>query len=286
MKKIKYFILIIIALIAVFPIVFTICNAFSEVKDILETYGAVLTSFGGITEADYGEYVTLSMFPGKFTIEQFKTVLLYRVEDLMAFWNSVRYSAVIVIFQLIISSLAAYGYARLNFRFKNFFYFICIVIMIMPQQVTLVPNFYVLNKLGWLDTTLAVTVPAIFSTFGVFLLTQYMKDIPYDVSEAARIDGAGELMIFRKIILPQTKGAVAAFLLLSFVEQWNMVETPLVFLKNSDLFPLSLLLNSTSVASLGTAFAIGTIFMIFPLILYFICEDDLIDAIGHADVID
>ncbi|MBH1941863.1 carbohydrate ABC transporter permease [Mobilitalea sibirica] len=284
MRYIRIIVLGLLCIIVLFPIIFTITNSFSDHTSILDMYGAVLMSGGEEAIAKYGEFVSLNMFPGESSLEQFKTVLWYRTDAIYAFWNSVRYTVVIVFFQVIVSAMAAYAYAKLNFRFKNILYFISIVIMVMPQQVTLVPNFYVLNKLGWLDSALAVTVPAIFSTFGVFLLTQFMKDIPASISEAARIDGAGEWKIFLKIILPPAKGAVSALVLLSFVENWNMVEAPLVFLKNKGLFPLSIILNSSSLTSLGTAFAIGTVFMLFPLILFLLFEEDLVESIGFTNL--
>lgn len=284
MKYVKIILFGLLCFLVLFPIIFTITNSFSDHSSILDMYGAVLMNSDEEDIARYGEYVSLNMFPGDSSMEQYKTALWYRMDAMNAFWNSVKYTVTIVFFQVIISAMAAYGYARLKFRFRNVLYFISIVIMIMPQQVTLVPNFYVLNKFGWLDSALAVTIPAIFSTFGVFLLTQYMKDISPDISEAARIDGAGEWKIFTKIILPQAKGAVAALVLLSFVENWNMVEAPLVFLKDRTLFPLSILLNTDSAASLGTAFAIGTVFMLFPLILFLLFEDDLVESIGYTNI--
>lgn len=285
MKFIKLIAMGLLSLIVLFPIIFTVTNSFSNHEAIIDMYGAVLMSSDEEDAARYGEHVSLNLFPGDSSLQQYKTALWYRSDAINGFWNSVIYSVTIVFFQVIISALAAYAYARLKFRFRSVLYFISIVIMIMPQQVTLVPNFYMLNKLGWLDSALSVTVPAIFSTFGVFLLTQFMKDIPHDISEAARIGGAGEWRIFRKIILPQAKGAVAALVLLSFVENWNMVEAPLVFLKNRGLYPLSIILNSGSAYGLGTAFAIGTVFMLFPLILFLLFEDDLVESIGYANII-
>ncbi len=284
MRYLRNTVLGLLCLVILFPIIFTFTNSFSDHNSIIDMYGAVLSGGSDEEVAKYGEYVSLNMFPGDSSLEQYKNVLWYRTDAIQAFWNSVIYTVTIVAFQVVISALAAYAYAKLNFKFKNTLYFISIIIMIMPQQVTLVPNFFMLNKFGWMDSALAVTVPAIFSTFGVFLLTQFMKDIPGEISEAARIDGAGDFRIFRKIILPQAKGAVAALVLLSFVENWNMVEAPLIFLKNKQLFPLSIILNTNSMASLGTAFAIGAVFMLFPLILFLLFEEDLVESIGFTNL--
>ncbi len=187
----------------------------------------------------------------------------------------------IVLFQLATALLAAYGFTRYRGRIREIIFFAYIILMLMPYQVTLVPNYLVSNWLHILDTRWAIWLPGIFSPFAVYLLTKYMRKIPYSVIEAAKIDGAGEWKIFTKICVPLCKGAVCSAAILVFIDYWNMVEQPLILLSNEEMHPLSVFLSKINSGEIGLAFAVATIYMVPSLLVFLYGEDYLVEGITY-----
>jgi multiple sugar transport system permease protein len=151
--------------------------------------------------------------------------------------------------------------------------------MLMPFQVTLVPNYIIADKLGIIGSYLSIILPGIFSAFGVFLLRQFMAYIPNEYCEAARIDGANHFEIYTRVILPMTKTGVAALAILVFMDNWNMVEQPIIFLKEQMKYPLSVYLSKVNRNETGIAFASSTLYML-PMVLVFLYgENYLVEGI-------
>ena len=153
--------------------------------------------------------------------------------------------------------------------------------MLMPYQVTLVPNYLVSDWLNILDTKWAIWLPGIFSPFAVFLLTKFMRRIPSAMIEAAQIDGAGEWQIFTKVCFPLCKGALASAAILVFIDYWNMVEQPLILLSDGETHPLSVFLSKINAGEIGLAFAVATIYMIPTLLVFLYGEEYLVDGITY-----
>ena len=183
--------------------------------------------------------------------------------------------------QLVIAVLAAYGFSRYDGKIKRAIFFVYIIIMLMPYQVTLVPNFLVSRALGIYDTVWAILLPGFFSPFAVYLLTKFMKRIPTEVVEAASIDGANEWMIFSRINLPLVKGGIASIAILIFFDYWNMVEQPLILLSDSDMHPLSVFLSRINTGEISLAFAVAVIYLIPPLLIFLYGEDYLVEGISY-----
>lgn len=158
------------------------------------------------------------------------------------FLNSLIVSVARVAGDLLTASLAAYGFSRLRFRGRDTLFFIYLSSLTIPFQMLLVPRFLVLRQMGLYDTLWALILPGIFTVFGTFLLRQFFMGIPHELSEAARIDGAGELQIYVRIILPMARPVLAALAILVFVTSWNDYETPLVMLTSdaNSTIPLGL----------------------------------------------
>ena len=215
----------------------------------------------------------------EFSLQGYINVFLLTPSYLMKFWNSMFISLTIMIGQLIISCLGGYGFAKFKFPFKNIIFYFMIILMMMPLQVTLVPNYIVLSGLNLIGSYAALILPGIFSTFGVFLLTQIFLSVPDIIIDAAKIDGANHLRILFNIMIPYAKAGVASLIILNFTDTWNMVEQPLVFLQNSTKYPLSIFLANINQADLGISFVCGilAIIPIFFLFLYF--KDSLITGI-------
>lgn len=271
-----YTILVLAAILLLFPIVTMLCNSFMESKEVVNTY-AFLSG-----DAHVKGSLGLKLIPDRVTLIQYYNVLMRKPAFLIMFWNSVMITVPSVAGQIVVSVLGAYAFAKLKFPLKEPLFFTYIIVMMMPFQVTLVPNFIMLRQLKLLGSFTAVILPGIFSTFGVFLLRQFMAQIPDEYCEAARIDGAGYFRTFLNIILPQCKGAVASLAILVFIDQWNIVEQPLIFLEDASMYPLSVFLSQINLSELGVAFACGIIFMLPALLVFLYGEDYLIEGIQHS----
>ena len=269
------------AILFLMPIVLTISNSFMTSSEISANYGSVFATNSTGGKVYISEKVNLKFIPDMVSFSQYTTVLLKSPEYLLKFWNSVILVGPIVIFQLITASLASYGFARYQGRLRQIIFFGYIILMLMPYQVTLVPNYLVSDWLKILDTYKAIWLPGIFSPFAVYLLTKFMRRIPTSVIEAAQIDGAGEWQTYRKICLPLCRGAICSAAILVFIDYWNMVEQPLILLTDAETHPLSVFLSKINAGEIGLAFAVATIYMVPCLLIFLYGEEYLVDGITY-----
>ena len=269
------------AILFLMPIVLTISNSFMASSEISSNYGSVFATNSTGGKVYISEKVNLKFIPDMVSFSQYITVLFKSPEYLLKFWNSVILVGPIVIFQLITASLASYGFARYQGRIRQIIFFAYIILMLMPYQVTLVPNYLVSDWLNILDTYWSIWLPGIFSPFAVYLLTKFMRRIPTSVIEAARIDGAGEWQIYRRICLPLCKGAICSAAILVFIDYWNMVEQPLILLTDAETHPLSVFLSKINAGEIGLAFAVATIYMVPCLLIFLYGEEYLVDGITY-----
>ena len=270
------------ALMFLMPTVLTIANSFMTSSEISANYGAMFSNMTEKKKVFIADNVNLKFIPDKVTFDQYKAVLIQNSDYLMKFWNSVILTVPITVFQILVAILASYGFSRYPSKFKSIIFFAYIILMIMPYQVTLVPNFLVADKLNMLDTRKAIILPAIFSPFSIFLLTKVMRRIPISYVEAAKLDGASELKILTKIYMPLCKGAIVSIAMLVFIDYWNMVEQPIVLMKNNALHPLSVFLSEINTGDIGLAFAVGTVYMIPTVLMFLYGEDYLIEGITYS----
>ncbi len=269
--------LFILAFVFTFPVLFMLTNSFMSSGEVSSTYGVIS---GGVSEKAFQpDTIGFKLIPDRFTLMQYYNALLRKPKYLLMFWNSIIVTVPVVVGQTLVASLAAFSFAKLRFPFRDKIFFLYIIIMMMPFQVTLVPNYFMLSKLDLLGTYWAIILPGIFSAFGVFLMRQFMMLIPDEYCEAAKIDGAGFFRTFCGIILPQCKGAVASVAVLIFVDNWNMVEQPLIFLGDENMHPLSIFLARINTGDIGIAFACGFLYMLPAILIYLYGEDHLIEGI-------
>ncbi|WP_331490771.1 carbohydrate ABC transporter permease [uncultured Acetatifactor sp.] len=269
------------AILFLMPIVLTITNSFMAASEISANYGSIFATDANGGKVYIAERVNLKFIPDMVSFSQYNTVLFKSPEYLFKFWNSVILVGPIVVFQLIVASLASFGFARYRGRIREIIFFMYIILMLMPYQVTLVPNYLVSDWLNLLDTNWAIWLPGIFSPFAVFLLTKFMRRIPESVLEAAQIDGAGEWQIYRKICLPLCKGAICSAAILVFIDYWNMVEQPLILMTDAEQHPLSVFLSKINAGEIGLAFAVATIYMVPSLLIFLYGEEYLVDGITY-----
>ncbi len=282
---VSFLILITFAALFLFPTVFTLTNSFMSTTEISANYGKVFTGLGISGDGGrvfIGEKVNLKLIPDKVSFSQYSTVLLRSPQYLLKFWNSVIYVIPIVLFQLVVAAGASYSFSRVNTKFRSIVFFAYIILMLMPYQVTLVPNYVIIDKLKMLDTRWAIILPGIFSPFAVFILTKFMRRVPKAVIEAAKLDGAGEIQIFFKIFLPLSKSILYSVAILIFIDYWNMVEQPLILLKNTELYPLSIFLSKINEGDTGIAFATSVFYMLPPVLLFLYSEEYLIEGIAYS----
>lgn len=273
--------LVIFTVIFVIPIVFTICNSFMGKAEIASNYGMIFATTDKGGKQFISEIVNLKFIPDKVSFSQYITVLFKSPDYLIKFWNSVILVVPIVLFQLAVACLAAYGFTRYRGKAREIIFFAYVILMLMPYQVTLVPNFMVSKWLNILDTRWAIWLPGIFSPYAVFLLTKFMRRIPRSLFEAAKIDGAGEWQIFKKVCIPLCRGALSSVAILVFIDYWNMVEQPLILLSDEGMHPLSVFLSKINSGEIGLAFAVATIYMVPALLVFLYGEEYLVEGITY-----
>lgn len=272
---------IVFAVIFLMPIILTVTNSFMSASEIAANYGSIFATTEKGGKVFVSSKVNLKLIPDMITFAQYISVLFKSPQYLLKFWNSMFYTIPIVVVQLAIAALSAYGFSRYDSKAKKVIFFAYIIIMLMPYQVTLVPSFLVSKSLGLYGTKWAILLPGFFSPFAVYLLTKFMRRIPTEVMEAARVDGANEWMIFSRINLPLCKGGLASIAILIFFDYWNMVEQPLVLLPDSDMHPLSVFLSRINTGEISLAFAVAVIYLIPPLLIFLYGEDYLVEGISY-----
>lgn len=275
------------AVIFLMPTVLTITNSLMSQTEIAANYGVVFENISGSSKTFISEKVNLKFIPDIVTFQQFKTAFITSPTYLLKFWNSVILTLPIMFGQLIVAAGASYTFARNKSKLANGLFFVYIVLMLMPYQVTLVPNFLVADFLGLIDTRWSIILPGIFSPFAVFILTKFMRRIPTAMIEAAKIDGAGEFQIFSRIYLPLCKGTLYSVAILIFIDYWNMVEQPLIMFKTTgdELYPLSVFLSQVNTNDVGLAFAVATVYMIPSILIFLYSEDYLVEGIAYQGAI-
>lgn len=220
--------------------------------------------------------VVVSVFDGVLShgMSGFADFLLWEPEWLRAFWTSMFLAAGTAIGSVIIAVPAAYVFAKFRFRGRDILFFLYVMVMLMPFQVTMLPQYMTAKTIGTYDTIGAVLLPGIFAPLAVFLLTQLARGIPDAVLEAARLETGNELTILRYIVLPQMKSGVVCVMVLQFTEYWSMVTEPLVLMETAEKFPLALLI-AQSVETIPAVAAATVIILIPTWLLYGVFQEEI-----------
>lgn len=276
-------ILLISSLLFLFPLAVTWTNSLMSEAEISLHYAVGLSVFdmlAGVKE----RFVEMALIPDQITASQYSQVLFKQPAFLILLMNSLKITVPVTLGNLAVSLMAAYGFTIWKYKYKEMIFFGYIVVMLMPLQAVLVPNYIIAAKLSIQESTLAIILPGIFSPFGTFLLRQSMKSIPEAYLEAARIDGAGEWYIFTRIIIPQMKSGIAALCMLVFIEYWNVVEQVIVFIKDYYKEPLSVFLSRMTEGRTGLIFAASCVFMLLPFLILLLGQKDLEKGIELSGV--
>jgi multiple sugar transport system permease protein len=257
-QRMGYVLFLLIVILYMTPLIVTFAGSLMSSREVEKNYRV-----GGIRE---DEYIDMNVIPEKVTLSQYVELLFESPVYLNMFWNSVKITVPIVIGQIVVSTPAAYAFTVLKFKGKELLFFLYIIVMLLPLQVTLMPNYIVADWLDITDSYLAVILPGIFNPFGVFLLRQFMKSMPDAYMEAAQIDGAGHGKIFLSIIVPMIKPGIAATAMLTLLDYWNLVDQAVIFIQDTQKQPLSMFLAQINSGEIGLAFA-GSCFYAAPMLL-------------------
>lgn len=223
------------------------------------------------------------ILPNAWTVDGFRTAW-EGAPFATAYLNSFLVASLVTIITLLTCAMAAYAFARIRFPGNNVLFGIFLATMMVPFQLTIIPLYIILGQLQWIDTLLALIVPAgLFNAFGVFLMRQYVRGIPVELEEAAAIDGAGRVRMFTTIILPLLKTPMTALGIFVFLGQWNDFFRPLIFLNSEEKFTIPLVVNyfKGAYASDWTSLMAATTMAALPmLIIFIIAQKQIVEGIA------
>jgi multiple sugar transport system permease protein len=243
---------------------------------------ALLLLFSTIMLAPFGVMLVVSLIPNSaflardFSPTNFSLDNYWRTFAAVPFgryyFNSIVVAVSVTVFQILISSLAAFAFARLRFRGREAIFLFYLATLMIPFPVTLIPNFLIVKNLGWYDTYLALIVPGLFSVFSTFLLRQYYRGIPLDFDEAARMDGASSLRIWWQIIVPLSGPVLATLAIFVFQGVWNEFLWPLVVTTSENMrtIPVGL---AAFVGQYSTAWDLlmaGSVIALLPVLVIYV----------------
>jgi len=256
--------LVMLGAVTLFPLIVTVAGSFMTERAILVNYSSSVSVFDlaeGITE----RFKNILLIPNPATVEQYAGVLIDQPSFLVLIFNSLKITLPVTAGALFFGILTAYGFTLWQWKYKEQLFLVFIVVMLMPLQAVLVPNYIIAAIFGIQRNYLAIILPGIFSPFGVFLARQSMKVVPNAYFESAKIDGAGNLQILFYILIPQLKSTIAALCMLTFIEYWNVVEQAVIFIDDYRLEPLSVYLSRLSDGRTALIFAASCIYMFLPI---------------------
>lgn len=265
------------AVLSVMPLVFLMCGTFTNEVELDQILAPVIGDGMG-----YATWHFIPLYP---TVKNVVELLFDTPEYYVLFWNSVKIVGVVIAGQLLFAVPAAWGLARSHSRWAKMIFGLYMFCMILPFQVTMLSQYIVLNGMHMVNTHWAIILPLVFSTFPIFIMFSAFERVPASVVEAARLDGAGGFMIFAHMAVPIAKKGILSAAILGFLEYWNIVEQPVVFLRDRSLWPLSVYLPEVSAGGGGRAFAFALFSCIPSLIVFYIGRDVLAEgiSIGSAD---
>lgn len=219
----RYLILAALGILFIAPVFLLVSGSFMSRWELGEYLGPLESGEGFLRWAWFPMYPTFSHYARLlFETPQFFTV----------FWNSMKIAVCSVGGQLLLAVPAAWAFAVYRFPFRRLLFTLYVALMLLPFQVTMLSSYLVLNQLNLVNTHWAVILPAACSTYPVFLIYRGFSSIPGALLQAARIDGAGEWRIFRKIGLPLASNGILSAVVLGFLEYWSLIEQPLAFLED------------------------------------------------------
>ncbi|MFF1633922.1 carbohydrate ABC transporter permease [Leifsonia sp. NPDC058248] len=264
-SSLTHVILIVASLLMIFPFVWQILMSLSTNAQVAS--------------------VPPTIWPGTLHWENFEHVF-EQLPFLSQLWVSVAVTVIRTVGQLLLCSMAGYAFARMEFPFKRTIFGLVLAILMVPPQVYLLPQYQIVQGLGWLNTIAGIAAPGIFSAFGTFLMRQFFMGLPDELSEAARLDGANHFQIFWKVMLPLAKPGLSALAIITVLASWNDLLWPLIVATDSTQMPLSAgiatLTSQRSIPDYPLLLAASLLAMAPVLILFLLMQRRVIDGIAFS----
>jgi multiple sugar transport system permease protein len=260
-------IVLIVAVLMLYPIFWLIFSSLKPNSDIFQT--------------------ATQLFPRTWTLDNYLKGFegIAGVPFVTYIFNSLRIALIATVGAVCSSALIAYGFARIPFKGKSFWFACVLVTMMMPQEIIMVPQYLWFGKLDWINTILPVTVPSYFGqAFFIFLMNQFIQGIPTELDEAAKIDGCGRVGIFFKVILPLLKSSLATSAIFSFYWKWEELIGPMLYLTKPESYTVSIalkqFLDSSSSSNWGAMFAMSVVSLVPVLIIFFMFQKYIVQGIS------
>jgi multiple sugar transport system permease protein len=223
-KALLYVVLVAYAIITLIPFLWALSSSFKTLDEIVSG--------------------TISFIPKHFTLDNYKQIFIEQAMFPRWLLNSVIIAVTVTILNLLFNSMAGYALARLQFPGKKPLFIIILAVLMIPAQVTMIPNYLILKQLGWLNSYQGMIVPTMINATFIFMMRQFFINFPKELEEAAALDGLSRLGIFFRIVLPLARPALAAQAIFVFMASWNDFMRPLIILSDPQLFTLPLGLSS------------------------------------------
>lgn len=248
------------AVVCLFPLLVIVSHSFMGAEEIDQAYGGLFTGTGK---------VDLHLIPAFFTLSQYREALFTSPEFYHLFLNNVLISIPVLAGMTVLSTTTGYGFARFDFPFRRLWLYLYLLAMLLPYQISLVPQFILMSRMGLSGTRWGIFLTGIFNPLFTYLMYHFASELPKEMMEAAALDGASEFTAFWRIALPNLRGGAAAVMVLDLVETWNMVEQPMVFLQDRQKYPLTLLLAELGRAETQKVF-VYTLISLLPIMIVYV----------------
>lgn len=265
-RKLIFFLMLLLSLAALAPVIYMIMNSFAHPKEVMFMYNEGYTGF----------------IPQKFSLMSYYKILFSEPDYLLKFWRSLGMSLLISTGQTLISCMAGAAFAHYQFVGKKLWLSLMALFMLLPIQVTLLPNYIVLEKLQMIDSYLSLIIPGIFAPFGIIWMTLIFRTMPKEWIDAASVDGAGRIRTLFSILIPAGKTGVVTLFVLSFIDNWNMVEQPMIFIREEARYPLSVFLAGMTGTNVSLQFVCGILSLLPVTLLFLAFCKELMEGIGES----
>ena len=263
--------LLLTALMFLLPLLFVLTGSLMGSTEFQRAYGPQSLSYPPAV-------------PRLATMAQYLELMLNTPGFLSAYWNTLRIALVTCALQFLIGVPCAYGLAKTRLRGRRIILYLYVLMMMMPFQVTMLPMYQTIQKLGLMDSRWALILPEAFAPLTIFLLVQSMKAMPDELLEASRLETNSRLVLLRSIVIPLCKPSILTAMVLSFVETWNMVEKPLLYISSIRNEPLSMLLHEAGQQVSGITLAGCVLYMIPVMLLWANFQEEICQGVSMIQI--
>lgn len=266
-----YLFLIVFGIFMIYPLLWVLGSSFKPNAEIFSNVGIIPSTFV------FDSYVKGWYGTGQYT---FATFLL----------NTFKLVVPTVLFTILSSSIVAYGFARFHFPWKSILFALVIATLLLPDEVIIVPRYIMFNSFGWLNSYWPIIIPAIFATYSffVFMMLQFIRGIPRELDESAKIDGCNSFMIMWKIILPLCKPAIISVAIFQFIWRWNDFLNVLIYINSVSKYPISLALRMsldvTGTVEWNQLMAMTILCILPPTIIFFLAQRHFVEGIATTGI--